>query len=120
MKLLDIFIEPAGRTLRLMTRPNDDVATYVVFVRKRTSGGPVPEATWLPDLLESAEGASLILAPERGYDLTLKASVKSGGNAVIVPNLTIDDNENTSYTTPIALPDAEGPVVERGWSVVIQ
>jgi hypothetical protein len=119
MKLLDIYVEHAGTKLDLKLKPNADVVTYLVFVRKWTSAGPLPEATWFPDALEST-GCSLVLGPERGYDLTLKATGRPGGQAAIEPLLVIHDAKNTRYTDRIDLPEAEGPVVERGWSIAIK
>ncbi len=119
MKLLDIYVEHAGTKVTLKMTPNADVVTYLVFVRKWTSAGPLPEATWFPAALESIGGCTLVLAPERGYDIILKATGRPGGNPSIVPALVINDAVGTRYTTPIDLPAAEGPVVERAWSIAI-
>jgi len=119
MKLLDIFVEHAGTTVNLRMKPNDDVVTYVVFVRKFTSAGPLPEATWFPEDLETT-GRSLVLGHERGYDIIVKATVRRGGHAAIDPLLVIDDTAGTRYTDRITLPEVEGPVVERGWSIAIK
>jgi hypothetical protein len=119
MKLLDIYIEKAGTRLELGMRPNADVVTYLVFVRRFTSAGPLPEATWFPEDLETT-GCSLVLGHERGYDITLKATVRPGGHAVIDPLLVIHDTAGTRYTDRIVLPEVEGPVVERGWTIAIK
>ncbi|HEY4594204.1 MAG TPA: hypothetical protein VIJ61_17420 [Thermoanaerobaculia bacterium] len=119
MKLLGIYVENAGVRVDLTTKANNDVITYVVFVRKWTSAGPLPEATWLPDTLETT-GGTLVLAAERGYDFILQAAVRPGGKASIVPDFRISDADGTRYTDIIQLPQSEGPVVERGWKVVIR
>jgi hypothetical protein len=95
------------------------VVTYIVFVRKWTSAGPLPETTWFPDTLETT-GCSLVLAMERGYDIILQATVRPGGQAAIVPDLRFSDAAGTTYTDVIDLPQSEGPVVERGWKIVIR
>lgn len=118
MKLLGIYVENAGVRVDLITKANNDVLTYVVFVRKWTSAGPLPEATWLPDALETT-GSSLVLT-ERGYDLILQAAIRPGGQASIVPDLRISDADGTRFTDIIPLPQSEGPVVERGWKIIIR
>lgn len=120
MKTLAIFVEPAGAQVTMRTAPDQDVLTYVVFVRKWTSGGDLPETTWFPDQLESAAGASLTLGAERGYDLVLKASVRPGSQAVLQVDIAITDAAGTTWRQPVTLPSAEGPVVERLWAIVIR
>jgi len=119
MKLLGIYVESAGVRVDLTTRPNNDVLTYVVFVRKWTATGPLPEATWFPETLETI-GNSLVLGAERGYDVFLQAHIRPGGQAAIDPDFRISDPAGTTYTDRIDLPQSEGPVVERGWKIVIR
>ena len=116
--LLDIFAESPGVRVDLTTRPNADVVTYVAFVRKWTSAGAIPEATWMPATLE-AGGNSLVLGNERGYDIILQAVIRDNGTAEIVPDLRISDSIGTRYTKTISLPNSEGPVVQRGWKIVL-
>jgi|GEM_PF-6187074 len=119
MKLLNLYVQKTGVRVDLKMKPNPDVLGYVVFVRKWTSAGPLPEATWLPDTLEQA-GNSLVLGKEQGYDIILQASIRDGGHASIVPDLQFSDTAGTSFTTPINLPQSEKPVVERGWKIIVQ
>jgi hypothetical protein len=119
MKLLDIYVEHAGTRVDLKMKPNDDVVTYLVFVRKFTTAGPLPEVTWFPEDLETT-GCSITLAAERGYDIILKATGRPGGHAAIDPLLVLHDAAGSRYTDRIDLPEAEGPVVERGWSIAIR
>jgi hypothetical protein len=119
MKLLNIYFESPGVRVDLKTKANSDVLAYVVFVRKWTSAGPLPEVTWFSETLETT-GNSLVLGNEQGYDIILQALIRDGGHASIVPDLELSDPAGTSFTTPINLPQSEKPVVERGWKIVVQ
>jgi|CXWL01.1.fsa_nt_gi hypothetical protein len=120
MKTLSLFVEPPGTTATMKTQPNDDVVTYIVFVRKWLSTGPVPETTWHPDQLESAAGASIVLDPTRGYDFILKAEVRPKSMAAMSVDLQMGAPGAGAFTKPVALPNSEGPVVEREWKVILR
>ena len=115
---LDILIATPGTKLRLQLRPNADVLTYAVFVKKYTSTGAIDEAVWHADKL-SSDGGNLLLENVRGYKLFLHAAVKSEGNAEMKADLEFDGKAVGSFPNPFPLPAAEGPVVEREWSILM-
>lgn len=117
MKTLALFTGRPDEVLTLKTRPDDSVATYVVFVTKWTSSGAVPVVTWHPTDLESTGGASLRLAADcRGFDLLLKAQITADATMAT----TIDFDGKDAFSRAVALPIVEGPVVSREWSIVMR
>jgi hypothetical protein len=99
----------------MRTRPNDQVVTYLVFVRKWTSAGPLPVTTWHPDQLESG-AATLVVEPERGYDFILKASVRAEASMGVRFDFSVGEPREYQVDLPIS----EGSVVERKWTLVVR
>ena len=122
MKVLDLFIEPANTPVTMHAKPNDDVLSYTVFIRKWVIGGQGSETvgTWFPDELESEAGASMTLGAELGYDFILMASVNPKAQAAISIDLSFSAPGAGSFDKPVALPSSEGPIVARAWKVVIK
>jgi hypothetical protein len=118
MKTVDFFVKPPGTKVTMRAQANDQVVTFVVFVRKFTSAGPIPVVTWHPDQLESGN-ATLVVEPERGYDFDLKASIRNDGGAAIDIQFDFDDGDVKSYPQE-PLPASEGPVVGREWSLIVR
>lgn len=117
--MVDFFEKPPGTTVRMRAKPNAKVVAFVVFVRKWTSSGSKPEATWHSDQLQNG-GATLLVDSVRGYDFILKASIASGGGAGIDVQFDFDAPSPGAKSYPVELPLSEAPVVERYWSLVIR
>lgn len=122
MKVLDLFIEPLGTPVVMKTTPNDDVIAYSVFIRQWNPGGQGPSTIghWLPEELESAQGATLTMDGGTGYDFILMASIRKPGQAAINVDLTFQAPGAGGFVKPVALPSSEGPVVERTWKVILR
>jgi hypothetical protein len=122
MKVLDLFIEPVGTPVVLRTNPNSDVMSYSVFIRQWNQGtaGAHTVGTWLPEELESPQGASMTMDGGTGYDFILMASLRPGGQAAISVDLKFQAPGAGSFDEPVALPSSEGPVVERTWKVILR
>ena len=116
MTTLGLYIKPANTQVTMRIQPADDIVTYVVFVQKWTDAGKEAAATWHPDELESAAGASIMLVAARGYDLVLKAQVASETTLQAV----LEFDGATAFDKTVALPQIEGPVVVREWSIIIR
>jgi hypothetical protein len=118
MKTLELYLKPVGTRVNLKLKPNDQVGPYVVFVQKWVAGNKVAVGTWFPAQLESPAGIGTVLDHAEGYDFIIKANITSPPDtATLVPELRFDNA--VVYKTPIYLPAAEGPVVSREWSVII-
>ncbi|MEA2563552.1 MAG: hypothetical protein QOH06_5056 [Acidobacteriota bacterium] len=120
MKVLSLFIEPAGSPARMKAVPNDDVLAYTVFIRRWTPQGPLPHLIWFPEQLESPEGATLDIGADSGYDFILMASIRPNAHAAINIDLEFGAPGAGSFSKPVALPNSEGPVVQRVWKVIIR
>lgn len=120
MKVLSLFIEPVGSQVTMKATPNDDVLAYTVFVRRWTPQGPLPHLTWFPDELESAEGASMELGADSGYDFILMASIRPNSQAAINIDLQFKAPGAGGFSKPVGLPNSEGPVVQRVWKVIVR
>ncbi len=122
MKTLDIAFPPPGTIATMKTKPNDDVSSYVVFVRKWTPTGPVPAATFHFNQLEAAGGASITFGNDLGYDFILQALVRPQSHAAINVSLQLQPpggGDGYLFDKPVTLPNSEGPVVEREWKYII-
>ena len=117
MTTLELFLGKAGDRVTLKTQPDNNISSYVVFVQQwLPDGGKKPIATWFPNELESAAGASFDLtANSQGYDMILKAQVTN--DATIQAE--VDFNGTSSFSKGVALPKVEGPVVACEWSIVM-
>lgn len=120
MKTLSLFIEPRGTVATMKTNPNDDVNSYVVFVRQWTKDGPIQLAPLLPEELESPEGATVVMDEGLGYDFLLHAGVQPKSHAAISVQLEMGPPGEGAFDQPVALPSSEGSVVERKWKVVLR
>ncbi len=122
MKVLDLFIEPVGTPVVMKATPNDDVITYSVFIRQWNQGsqGPHTIGHWLPEELESPQGASIVMDGGTGYDFILMASIRRPGEAAISVDLAFQAPGTGTFVKPVALPNAEGPVVGRTWKVILR
>ncbi|HEV8630695.1 MAG TPA: hypothetical protein VGV61_10290 [Thermoanaerobaculia bacterium] len=118
MKTMALFVEPADCTASLKTTPTDDVLTYVAFLRRWTPTGPFPAGQWNSGELEA--GVTLRFGDDLGYDLIVKAAVRLGGEAGLGVDIAFAAPGAGGFHKMVALPDIEGPVVERSWKTVIR
>ena len=116
MKTVGLFVDPPGTAVTLkISAVSNDVITYVVFVQGWTRAGKTPIATWHSGDLE-ASGRTLLLEPIRGYDLILKGAVRA--DAELTATLEFDGTAEPAQV--LQLPETEGPVVTREWSIVVR
>lgn len=116
MKTIGLFVDPPGTSITLKTSAvSPNVVTYVVFVQGWTRAGKKPIATWHSGDLEST-GRTLLLEPIRGYDIILKSAVRADAEITA----TLEFNGTAEPVQVVALPNDEGPVVTREWSIVVR
>jgi hypothetical protein len=116
---LGIYFGVSGMKVTLKLKPNQDVLTYVVFVKKYNRNSEVREAVLTPNVLESEDGASFTLRKCLGYKLILNASIRPEGDAQMRAVLTLEAEDKHEYPMEFALPSLEGPVVGREWSIAM-
>lgn len=89
MRTLHMFMKPAGTTVTLRTRPDENVLAYGA-VLERIPGGVVTR--WLPAQLEDA-GGSDILGSAQGHNVIVLPAIRPEGTASLETEISFSDGE---------------------------
>lgn len=117
MKTIDIISAQAGQSVAIKTTPNNDILGYRISV-DRWKGTPTTIDNWPGTDAEKGNGVSFDMPPADGYDITIKAIVKSDAQPKISVNLSITGHAPLVYKD-VDFPSDEGPVVTRDWNIFL-
>jgi hypothetical protein len=116
MKSLGLYTAPVNVDVVLRLRPDDGVITYVVFLNRYTGSTKKTDTVFHPQETESDAGAGFKTVKATGYELALKAQIRSNGEATMKGEIAIDGKV---FPQSFSLPADEAPVVSREWSIII-
>jgi hypothetical protein len=117
MKTIEILDAKPGQTLTIRTQPNDQILGYKVVV-DQWKGSKSIFGSWPGTDAETPVGISFQLEPADGYDVVIKAAVRSTGSPQIVVTFLLDGQAFWKGTTDF--PSGEAPVVARDWNIFLR
>lgn len=117
MKTVAILDAKPGQTLTIKTQPNDQILGYVIAV-DQWKGSKSTFGNWPGTDAETPAGISFQLEPADGYDVVIKADVRSNGSPQIDVTLELDGKDLWKGTTDFS--SDEAPVVTRDWNIFLR